>query len=49
MYHLSLFTNLFILTYDKNYVKGILEEFFLVVFLFYLIPWKNKIDAYMYF
>lgn len=41
MYDLSLITNLFILTYDRNYVKGILEKKILVVFLF--IQYSEKI------
>lgn len=43
MYDLSLITNLFILTYDRNYVKGILEEFFLVHVVFLFIPFSEKI------
>lgn len=43
MYNLSLITNLFILTYDRNYVKGILEKKFLVVFLF--IQYSEKIKS----
>lgn len=47
MYDLSLFTNLFILSNDRNYVNGILEEFFLLVFLF--IQFYEKIKSMLIF
>lgn len=46
MYDLSLFTNLFILSNDRNYVNGILEEFFFTGIFVHSILQKNKIDAY---